>query len=173
MVGNQTLEEFWKKPMSDKFVVLYHTTPSTYSRPSHWDLLLSPPALWIPEFKVKDQSHTAPSSQRILIALATLVRPELWGIGTQFEQLPLHRALYLEFEGELSEHRGSVQRVRSGHVTWLESTASYLRFQLNEPNDSRIKTFELVADRATNVAEDPWPSSPATRPRLWTISTLQ
>ncbi len=81
-----------------QFVILRHELPSTSARGSHWDLMLE--------------------NQGVLL---TWELPNLppGPLPASFEQLgirrlPDHRIDYLEYEGPVSNDRGTVQRVDSG-----------------------------------------------------------
>lgn len=81
-----------------QFVILRHELPSTSARGSHWDLMLE--------------------NQGVLL---TWELPNLppGPLPASFEQLgirrlPDHRIDYLEYEGPVSNGRGTVQRVDSG-----------------------------------------------------------
>jgi hypothetical protein len=76
-----------------RFVFLWHETPATYARSSHWDLMLQVGgrlrcwALSHPPDEVVEQS---------------------------VDQLPDHRLAYLDYEGPISADRGSVSRHDQG-----------------------------------------------------------
>lgn len=161
--------------MSERFVVLYHETPPNKSRPNHWDLLLSPPPTHTHHTleSPPDQPRKTDSYPRILIALATLTPPERWAVSVEFEQLPLHRTLYLDFEGDIPEHRGSVRRVREGLIEWLEHTPDRIRFELRDSAVSPPTVLEIAALRPLHSDEQAWPSTPLAEPRYWSITTLQ
>ena len=110
MTGNQSLEEFGKKLVSFRFVVLHHQLPADSGRSSHWDLLLQQ----TPEFGSG------------LLTFEVSVPPKEWGDTTFVRKLPDHRTLYLRYEGHLSDNRGIVTRILSGTIQWQVLTAELL-----------------------------------------------
>jgi len=86
-------------------VVLRHETPDGGF---HFDWMLEPPAV-------------GGSPSRVLITFRVNTNPLDWK-GDLFDavRLPDHRAIYLTYEGPLTENRGSVTRVAQGTVTFLE-----------------------------------------------------
>ena len=85
-----------------KFVVLFHQFPDDHERSSHWDLML--------EWDCK------------LITYALTEKP---AIGETIVAQPLvdHRIDYLEYEGPVSNDRGSVSRVMQGEYFWVSDRA--------------------------------------------------
>lgn len=110
MSGNQSLEEFGKKLVTFRFVVLHHQMPADSGRASHWDLLLEQPA----EFGSG------------LLTFEVSVPPKEWGNPTSVRKLPDHRPLYLDYEGHLSDNRGFVTRILSGTFQWQVLTEELL-----------------------------------------------
>lgn len=84
--------------MSQQFVILEHDHPFL-----HWDFLL-------------DNGDTL-NAWRLLSPLAT----DRWITA---EVLPDHRRIYLEYEGEVSGGRGSVQRILNGRYQELPNRDS-------------------------------------------------
>lgn len=83
------------------------------------DLLLArPDADSLVTFRVVDPAATA---------LLRDVRP--WACTVA--RLPDHRVIYLDYEGAISDGRGSVSRLASGTLEWLQSTDGALRVRLN------------------------------------------
>ncbi|MEC7696425.1 MAG: DNA polymerase ligase N-terminal domain-containing protein [Planctomycetota bacterium] len=76
-----------------RFVILHHKLPPESSRRSHWDLML------------EHGDH-----------LATWELPEVLEVGTRLDVVPLanHRLEYLDYEGPLTEQRGTVSRYEWG-----------------------------------------------------------
>ncbi|MCI0491450.1 MAG: hypothetical protein L0Z07_00770 [Planctomycetes bacterium] len=104
-----------------RFVLLFHDCPSSYERPSHWDLMLEAedvlrtwalaqlPRDW-------DKLHAETSRRRVAC-------PKQAGVNAvDAEQLADHRRDYLEYEGPLSGDRGHVSRVEEG-VFQIEHTS--------------------------------------------------
>lgn len=88
-----------------RFVVLEHSTPPDSARGLHWDLMFEDgPALltWALDRPPAAQSQVAA------------------------ERLPDHRLRYLEYEGPLSDDRGSVTRWDQGTFDWLERSSTLL-----------------------------------------------
>ena len=110
MAGNQSLEEFGKKLVSFRFVVLHHQMPADSGRSCHWDLLLVQP----PEFGTG------------LLTFEVSVPPNEWRNPTSIRKLPDHRPLYLHYEGPLSDNRGIVTRILEGAIQWQALTEELL-----------------------------------------------
>ncbi len=80
-------------PARGRFVLLMHLVGEKSDRPDHWDLMLeNGPTLFTLELQ------TLPVPNR----------------GYWCLRLPDHRHYYLEYEGELSDGRGSVKRIAAG-----------------------------------------------------------
>ncbi len=75
--------------MMPRFVILHHEMPPESTRSNHWDLML------------EHGSH-----------LETWELPVAPRVGTQLKIVPLanHRVEYLDYEGPLTNHRGTVTR---------------------------------------------------------------
>ena len=98
-----------------KFVILEHDHPFL-----HWDLLV--------ERKAADGSST--SGDRVL-ASWRLLQPIVPGKWIDTEVLPDHRAMYLDYEGPVSNDRGTVKRIASGVFRAISSaTSGSLDFEL-------------------------------------------
>jgi hypothetical protein len=82
-----------------RFVVLHHHLSSS---DAHYDLML----------------ETEAGTDREQKALRTLATETdaFPGNGTRLRELPPHRRHYLDYEGEISDNRGTVQRADAG--TW-------------------------------------------------------
>jgi hypothetical protein len=70
------------------------------------------------------QSHASQSNSAGLIL-------DAW-VGSLFLRLPMHRRLYLSYEGPISQGRGQVTRVGMGTLHWLEIGPFHLRFEILE-----------------------------------------
>ena len=88
-----------------KYVILRHECPPSYTRPSHWDLMLR----WGPT--------PGTATLRTWAIVQSPDRPE----ATDAERLGDHRLEYLEFEGPLSGDRGTVSRWDTGSYSIVES----------------------------------------------------
>lgn len=112
-------------PPPPRMVILRHQLPDGSH---HFDWLVQGP-----------QRIPAPPSpeDRCLIAFRTAVRPDeaaLTGASFEAERLQDHRRLYLDFEGQLTDNRGTVQRLATGIVEALfnEATVFRLRGRFND-----------------------------------------
>jgi hypothetical protein len=108
-----------------RFVLLYHACPPDYIRPSHWDFMLeSGEALRTWALYQLPRAWAAAHAQTGEIDPQC---PELADDdAVPAEQLGEHRRNYLEYEGELSDHRGRVKRVAAGTFkSDAESAASW------------------------------------------------
>jgi hypothetical protein len=80
-----------------RFVVLFHQLPPGNLRGDHWDLMLEQ------DGKLLTWSLTEPLEPGKSIAA---------------ERLADHRIDYLQYEGSISDDRGSVSRIREGTYSW-------------------------------------------------------
>jgi hypothetical protein len=100
-----------------RFVLLRHTCPHGYVKPSHWDFML----------EADDQ----------LMTWELRELPAAWGgsggATTNVIRLPDHRLAYLDYEGTVSGDRGSVHRIASGTFEMVEHTEHKIRAMLNSP----------------------------------------
>ncbi len=92
-----------------RFVILRHEMPPERDRRTHFDLML--------------EAEGALRTWSILELPATdkLI---------QAEALPDHRLSYLDYEGPVSDNRGSVSRVEAGEYEVLEESAGLMRVSL-------------------------------------------
>lgn len=91
--------------MTTRFVLLRHEVPADYPRGDHWDLLLERGEVcwtWA------------------LDKLSGGLSPDAGPDEVDVVRLKDHRKHYLQYEGPVSENRGSVQRVLEGVCKWLE-----------------------------------------------------
>ena len=120
--------------MSDnqtRFVILYHSMPEGDPRQDHLDLMVevpgsNPPVLatWAIENRNLD-----------LDSLEDFAEPAV--------RLPDHRIEYLQYEGPVSDNRGSVRRVVSGTAWALSSSTDYNANGLLEFFDDEEVSKEL------------------------------
>jgi len=95
-------------------VILLHTRPSG---DAHFDWLIDQPDV--------------PSEHR-LISLRCDIRPDLADLEPfKATRLQDHRALYLDYEGDLTKNRGSVSRLAVGEVIECSQTQSSLILSIN------------------------------------------
>ena len=86
----------------NRFVILSHSVPPAHpARSDHWDLM----------FEVDGALRT----------WAVADYPWMHDAIIAAAQLPLHRLVYLEFEGALSGNRGSVRQCEQGLYELIES----------------------------------------------------
>jgi len=94
-------------PTSLRYVVLHHTGYG----PDHFDLLLeTSPGADLASWRCSDWPLKADS---------------------RLTKLPDHRRAYLEYEGEVSNHRGRVKRVAAGEVSIIPATAGGITVRLD------------------------------------------
>ncbi len=104
--------------MTDRYVLLRHECPDG-GKPNHWDLMLeSDGALLTWELRQLPDSwlralDLEPNGNR----LGSVV-------GVPAIRLADHRLEYLNYEGEISDNRGTVQRIDRGDLNWMDCTAS-------------------------------------------------
>lgn len=137
MAGNQSLEEFGKKLVSFRFVVLHHQMPADSGRSSHWDLLLEQP----PEFLSG------------LLTFEVSVPPREWGNPTSVRKLLDHRPLYLHFEGHLSDNRGIVTRILAGSIQWRVLTEELLILTVQSDTSSSASDGDFTIRGEVRVSK--------------------
>ena len=124
-----------QRPRPLRFVLLRHEMPAGSSRGSHFDLMLEDGdglRTWAIERDVDmDQSETA-------------------------VELSRHRLEYLNYEGELSGGRGTVNRIVSGKYTVVDSQSGKLCIQIDEGPLAGELNFVRLEDQQDG--------------QLWTIS---
>lgn len=96
-------------PDEGRFVILEHRVPPGSSRTDHWDVMLETASgllTWAsPPFAIDGSS---------------------WNV----DELPLHRAIYLDYEGPISGNRGCVRRLDRGKFRILDRQPHGLLIQL-------------------------------------------
>ena len=101
--------------MISRFVLLRHEVPDSFDRTSHWDFLLE-----------RDETCWTWALDRLPAGLDAdsplATAPAL--------RLPDHRKHYLEYEGPISNDRGTVHQVLAGECHWLEVSDDQLVVQL-------------------------------------------
>jgi len=104
---------------SRRFVILRHETPPGYPKPSHYDLMIQ----W----------------GEILRTWTLAAWPE---IGAEVSALPDadHRLAYLDYEGEVSQGRGSVRRKDEGTYELLAESPQKIHLRLS----GRVLNGELT-----------------------------
>jgi hypothetical protein len=92
-----------------RFVILLHECPPRYHRPTHYDLMLE-----------DGQSLRTWALDEQLAA----------GVAVAAERLSDHRLDYLDFQGPLSDDRGSVSQWDSGTFDWQQDTQESIEVRL-------------------------------------------
>lgn len=123
-----------------RFVILLHETPADSPRPRHYDLMLEWPArasavaLW----------KRSPAPLRTWACAEFPAR----GQGTGADELADHRAVYLDYEGEVSGGRGTVRRTAHGEYVPLVDSANRVQIRLHgELSSGGSLAGELTLDR--------------------------
>ena len=137
-----------------RWAVLLHQPPG---QPAHCDLLLQQPSRpglltwrlqrWLASPPSKPPTNHPPHVHE--------PPPDAELDAEPAEQLPDHRAVYLDYQGVLSGGRGSVQRIDSGLLLMLDPTPATVRAKL------RSETGRTIA--LTLLRESP----PGTHPARW------
>ncbi|MHB0957312.1 MAG: DNA polymerase ligase N-terminal domain-containing protein [Pirellulaceae bacterium] len=105
-----------------RYVILRHAMPSDSTRPDHWDLLLE--------------------TGEMLTAWALVELPTV-GTLVAATRLADHRRDYLEYEGPISENRGSVARWDAGHY----------RVEIQTPNRWRVDLCGMRLDGVLDLQQ--------------------
>ncbi|MBL8890620.1 MAG: hypothetical protein JNL67_11640 [Planctomycetaceae bacterium] len=96
-------------PDAGRFVILEHQVPLDSGRADHWDVMLETATglqTWATQPFASD------------------------GASRQVEELPLHRSIYLDYEGPISGNRGCVRRLDRGKFRILDRQSRWLLIQL-------------------------------------------
>lgn len=102
-----------------RFVLLYHECPPGYIKPSHWDFMLEfDGVLWTWELRELPAAWRGEKSEASTESLPAT-------------RLADHRIKYLDYEGPLSGHRGSVSRVASGSLEMIAAEAERVAVRLD------------------------------------------
>jgi hypothetical protein len=106
-----------------RFVVLRHTMPSDASRQSHWDLMFDVGDTGLKTWAVNEAPDTCQEQPA--------------------DQLADHRAMYLDYEGEVFPDRGHVARWDEGTHQVLAHDAEQLQLHLLGARLRGIATFTM------------------------------
>lgn len=106
-----------------RYVILHHKLPASQGRGPHFDVMF----------------ETAVGLQ----TWAVETFPELDGPAVPALSLPIHRLAYLDYEGPVSNNRGTVQRVRSGVYDRLCDTSNQIEFHLQESSKSNVVSDQI------------------------------
>lgn len=114
--------------INKRFVILHHQIPAKPGRESsqHWDLML------------EDGSE--------LLTWAIQERPEA-GKTIPARQLPNHRLKYLDYEGPISDDRGSVSRFLAGGFVWLERENDRIKVELQDADPFSLIEIDFGAEQ--------------------------
>ena len=112
----------------NRFVILHHQLPSAGQSDEHWDFML------------EDGGE--------LLTWAVEKRPE---VGKQIiaRRLENHRLKYLDYEGPISNKRGSVTQFLSGTYKWIERDENYIKIHLFASSDFDSIEISITDNNAT------------------------
>ena len=111
-----------------RFAILRHETPPGSPRPLHWDFLL-------------EDAGT-------LLTWA-LAEPPATGRPIAAEALANHRTAYLDYEGPVSGHRGTVTRWDAGTFQWRRRSDREIAVNLS----GHVLCGEAVLTRADSTSQ--------------------
>ena len=132
-----------------RFVLLYHDCPPHYARPSHWDFMLeSGDTLRTWALETLPRAWHAAHARTIAIYPHCPALAE--GDDVAAEQLGDHRREYLEFEGDLSDNRGSVIRVAAGIYATITESPTFWQFSLTESDGTQEVHLSRPSATATS-----------------------
>ena len=117
-----------------RFVILHHEFPRDHPRRSHWDLML--------EFDGKLKTWALDS------------QPD-YEVETAGQRLADHRLQYLEYEGPISNERGSVARFDRGHfeIHSIEETRTSNVYKIRLSGSKLTVDVEIVESRAVSTED--------------------
>lgn len=98
---------------NNRFVILHHQVPAKPKHPAseHWDLML------------EDKNE--------LLTWAIQSQPHV-GKLIEAKQLANHRLKYLDYEGPISDQRGSVSRFLAGRFAWIQRDEARIKIELHD-----------------------------------------
>lgn len=106
-----------------KSVILYHTPPDTINNSPppfnpHYDFMIQSPLI---------------EHNRQLLTFRLHTPPHTWPINkpTKITKLPLHREIYLDYQGPISQNRGNVTQFDTGHAIPIQLSPTLYIFKLN------------------------------------------
>ncbi|MEO0528954.1 MAG: hypothetical protein AAF266_00105 [Planctomycetota bacterium] len=139
-----------------RYALLRHECPDDYRDGPHWDLMLERPDVPYEHRLATWSLLDLPLSWSRCLGIS-FHDPTDQTNGVTTEELPDHRAMYLDYEGPISANRGSVARAAGGTLEWVESMADTVSVQLDResalPFAIRIKRirgslWRLTTDEA-------------------------
>lgn len=101
--------------MSERFVLLRHECPGGVPKPSHWDLMLESGGVLLTW-----ELHELPDFWRAALGCDTVRSPLGRVVGVPAIRLADHRLDYLDYEGAVSNNRGTVRQIDRGELVWVE-----------------------------------------------------
>lgn len=132
-----------------RFVLLYHRVSSKFESDSgrcdHFDLMLESNtdallASWAFEENVLLKFAS------VVLAQDELANDSTPAITSNATKVDDHRRAYLDYEGPISQDRGTVSRVCSGTCEWLERSNSRCQFKLNYDSVVCLLTLKKQLD---------------------------
>jgi hypothetical protein len=118
-----------------RFVLLRHECPPEFGKWSHLDLMLE--------------------DGGVLLTWSLLELPAAGGLAAFATRLDDHRFAYLEYEGPLSDERGSVSRVDVGEFQWVERTDQRMVVSFAGRILRGTLTAQLVGGASWRLSLDP------------------
>lgn len=141
-----------------RFVLLWHEVPSSFGKPSHWDLMLERDV----------DSPAEPKNEHRLATWNLFELPTAWAAALALpvsedvsqevafpltvKQLPDHRAHYLDYEGPVSKGRGKVKRLAAGTLEWVTATNARYEAVLAAPSPL-AGTLVVYQDQSATPAD--------------------
>ncbi|WP_425400505.1 hypothetical protein [Aeoliella sp.] len=117
--------------MTTRFVLLRHEVPADYPRGDHWDLLLE-----------RGEMCWTWALDKLPGRLSSDAGPD----EVDAVRLNDHRKHYLQYEGPVSENRGSVQRVLEGVCEWLEIADDRIEVRLVHSGNGCAVQLQHISD---------------------------
>lgn len=106
-----------------RFVLLYHDCPPHYARPSHWDLMLECGET-LRTWALEKLPRTWEAAHARTVESYPQCPALALGNDVAADELGNHRRDYLEYEGDLTDHRGRVIRVAAGTYTTIAESST-------------------------------------------------
>ena len=122
-----------------RFVLLRHECPNDIPKPSHWDFMLERDGVlctWELRALPLQWSNSEDTAEEAM----------------QVTRLPDHRIDYLEYEGPVSNNRGSVSRVDSGTFEFVRQGDNYWEVRLLGAKVRGSVRLESLGDSWTMTA---------------------
>ena len=126
--------------MMPRFVVLRHSLPTESERPTHWD--------WMFETNGALETWATEPLELPMDNIDELLLTRPYSVRAQ--RLQDHRLAYLDYEGPVSENRGSVARILQGTYSCLDQ--SRRQRQLAVSGWPYMIRFEILNDENIDLA---------------------